>query len=91
MSYEIRFTESYTKRAAKFFKKHPELKERYAKTLYLLQDNPFHPSLRLHKLKGSLAEYHSVSIDMSYRITIDFVIEDGVIVPIDIGGHDDVY
>jgi mRNA-degrading endonuclease YafQ of YafQ-DinJ toxin-antitoxin module len=61
------------------------------KTMTLLLDNPFHPSLRLHKLQGKLGEYHSISIDMSYRVVIEFIIQEDVIIPIDIGSHDDVY
>lgn len=91
MSYEIRLTDTFKKKAARFFKKHPDLLDRYGKTLRLLQENPFHPSLRLHKLQGKLNDYHSVSIDMSYRITIDFLITESAIIPIDIGSHDDVY
>ena len=89
--YEIKLTDSYKKRALKFLKKHLNLKEKYIKTLTILENNPFHLSLRLHKSKGNLKDYHSVSIDMSHRITIDFIIEDEVIIPINIGTHDDVY
>jgi len=88
---EILYTDSYNKRARKFFKKHPELLGQYEKTLKLLEINPFHPSLRLHKLQGKLSELHSVSISISYRISIFFIIEDNQIVPIDIGSHEEVY
>ena len=50
-----------------------------------------HPSLRLHKLQGKLCEFHSISIDIEYRIIIDFIIKDDEIIPVDIGTHDDVY
>ena len=89
--YKIFFTKKYEKISKKFFKKHPNLKEKYSKTVLLLQANPWHPSLRLHKLKGSLSEYHSVSIDMEYRIIIDFIIVDDEVYLIDIGSHDEVY
>ncbi|MFH1525660.1 MAG: plasmid stabilization protein [Bacteroidota bacterium] len=85
------YTASYNKRAAKFIKKHPDLVNQYVKTLKLLELNPFHPSLRLHKMKGKLTEYYSVSINISYRLTIDFIIEEDKIIPIDIGSHDEVY
>jgi mRNA-degrading endonuclease YafQ of YafQ-DinJ toxin-antitoxin module len=49
------------------------------------------PSLRRHKLKGRLSELHSVSINLSYRMTIEFVIEGRTIVPVAIGSHDAVY
>ena len=89
--YKIIFTESYVKRATKFIKKHPELLKQYEKTLQLMELNPSHPSLRLHKLEGRLSDYYSVSINMSYRITIDFIIQDNEIIPINIGKHDEIY
>jgi proteic killer suppression protein len=88
---EIVYTDSYNKRARKFLKRHPELLGQYEKTLKLLEVNPFHPSLRTHKLQGRLSEMYSVSINISYRISIFFIIEDDQIVPIDIGAHEEVY
>ena len=89
--YKIIFTESYVKRAKKFAKKHPDLLNQYKKTLQLLELNPMHPSLRLHKIEGRLSEYYSISINMTYRITIDFIIIEKEITPINIGKHDEVY
>lgn len=89
--YKIIFTESYVKRAKKFAKKHPDLLNQYKKTLQLLEINPLHPSLRLHKLEGKLSDYFSVSINMTYRITIDFIIKEKEIIPINVGKHDEVY
>lgn len=88
---EILYTESYLKRAMKFIKKHPELVSQYAKTLKLLEINPYHPSLRLHRLHGKLSELYAVSINISYRMTIIFLIDGDRIVPVDIGSHDEVY
>jgi mRNA-degrading endonuclease YafQ of YafQ-DinJ toxin-antitoxin module len=88
---EIIYTESYNKRAAKFIKKHPDLLSQYQKTLELLEMNPHHSSLRLHKLKGKLSELYSISINISYRISIDFIFEDDKIIPIDVGSHDEIY
>jgi mRNA-degrading endonuclease YafQ of YafQ-DinJ toxin-antitoxin module len=88
---EITYTDSYNRRANKFFRKHPELLGQYEKTLKLLEANPFHPSLRLHRLQGRLSGLHSVSINMAYRISIFFIIEKDQIIPVDIGTHDEVY
>ena len=85
------FTDSYIKKAKKFVKKHPELLSQYEKTLKILELNPFHPSLRLHRLTGKLSELYSVSINMTYRISIDFIIDDKKIIPINVGKHDEVY
>jgi mRNA-degrading endonuclease YafQ of YafQ-DinJ toxin-antitoxin module len=91
MPYQLVFTDEYTRRALRFLKRHPELKAQYGKTLALLEMNPHHPSLRLHALQGKLQGLHSVSINLSYRITLELLIADGQIVPVNVGDHDAVY
>lgn len=88
MTYRIIYPESYLKRATKFLKKHPELRNQYQKTLELLEVNPLHPSLRLHGLQGRLKGLSSVSINISYRIVLEMVIQDQDIILIDVGNHD---
>ncbi len=89
--YKLIITESYQKRAKKFFAKHQEILKQYEKVLKILCLNPQHPSLRLHKLSGRLAGLSSISINISYRLIVHFVINDDQIIPIDIGSHDEVY
>lgn len=91
MTFTIVFSASYEKRAKKFFKQHPDLLGLYEKVLTLLALNPHHPSLRLHKLKGNLKTLHSISINLQYRISLEFLIHDQEIILIDIGSHDGVY
>jgi addiction module RelE/StbE family toxin len=91
MSYKILITDSYLKKLKKFLKKHPDILERYSKTMQILEVNPYHPSLRIHKLQGNLKEYSSISINLQYRVVIDFIIQDDEIIPIDIGTHEEVY
>ena len=91
MSWSLVFTAQYEKRARRFLKRHPELSRQYVKTLQLLEANPFHPSLRLHALTGRLTGLHSISINISYRITIELLIDGEEIIPIDVGDHDAVY
>ena len=85
------FTEQYEKRALRFLKRHPELEKQYLKTLQLMEANPLHPSLRLHPLAGRLSGLHSVSINLSYRITLEFLIHDQEIIPVNVGDHDTMY
>ncbi|TVR73372.1 MAG: plasmid stabilization protein [Spirochaetaceae bacterium] len=59
---EIIYTQSYIRKARKFARRHPDLPGQYEKTLKLLEANPSHPSLRLHKLTGRLDGLYSVSI-----------------------------
>lgn len=91
MSYCLVFTEAYNKRAAKWIKRHPELRQQYLKALQLLELNPFHPSLRLHSLGGRLQGVHAVAINLSYRITLELLVTDQEIVLISVGDHDVVY
>jgi mRNA-degrading endonuclease YafQ of YafQ-DinJ toxin-antitoxin module len=91
MTYSLVFTEQYNRRAAKWLKKHPNLRSNYLKTLQLLELNPLHPSLRLHGLSGRLAGLHSVSINLSYRLTLELLISERDIILINIGDHDAVY
>jgi len=91
MPYKLVFPESYIRRARKFLKKHPEIHGQYRKTLELLQLNPFHPSLKLHSLQGRLSGLSSVSINISYRIVLELIIEGDEILLVNIGKHDQVY
>lgn len=88
MPYNITRTDEYFKKSLKFFKKHPEMQSKYEKTLTLLSANPHHPSLRLYKLQGNLKAF---SLDLQYRIILDFIIVEEVIILLDIGTHDEVY
>ena len=89
MSYKLVYDDKFIKKSVKFLKKHPKLKDRYYKTLKILENNPFHPSLRLHKLQGT--DYHSVSITMNYRIVLYFLVVDNEIYLLDIDNHDNAY
>lgn len=91
MSFQLLFTDQYVKRAVRFLKRHPDVQKQYLKTLQLLEINPHHPSLRLHALAGRLDGLHSVSINLSYRITLELLIQDQQIIPINVGDHDAVY
>lgn len=91
MTYTLIYTNSYIKRASKFVKKHPDLISQYKKTLKLLEIDPHHPSLRLHPLKGKLKDLHSVSINISYRITLEFMLIKKEILLVNVGHHGEIY
>ena len=81
----------FLRQARKFFKKHPDLKPRFAKVLADLQRDPFQPQLELHPLTGKLAGCHAISLTDSYRITLTLLITEQEIILLDIGSHDEVY
>lgn len=87
MPFQLIYPESYIKGARKFLRKHPEVHNQYRKTLELLELNPFHPSLRLHALEGRLNGLSLVSINMRYRIVLEFEINNEEIILINVGDH----
>lgn len=84
---ELTFTKSFDDEFAKISKGNISLKKKVIKQLSLIQHNPRHPSLRLHKLQGE--DYWSISVDRSIRILIR--IESRAMYVYHIGKHEDVY
>lgn len=69
------------------FLKIPAMIQRKAsKTEKIFRENAFHPSLRLHKLKGKLDGLWSISVERKYRIIFKPQ-EDGVMLFISMGLH----
>jgi len=79
------YTFSYEEKAKKFLKKHPNKKSQYKKTLELLELNPYHPTLQSHQFTTSSYESCSVSINLSYRISLDFLVSEQEIILVNIG------
>jgi mRNA-degrading endonuclease YafQ of YafQ-DinJ toxin-antitoxin module len=84
---KLRLTASFEREFVKITKGNTPLKKKVIKTLDIVSQNPRHPSLRLHKLKGE--SYWSISVDMSVRILILF--KNDAIYVYHIGKHEDVY
>lgn len=89
--FSVTASEKFLRQARKFFKKHPDLRPRFAAIIAALQQDPFQPGLALHSLAGKLAGCHAVSLTYSYRITLTLLITDKEIILLDIGSHDEVY
>jgi len=64
--YSSKFAREYRKLPLKI-KKIAEEKEK------IFRKNPFDPRLKTHKLKGSLKDFFSFSIDQKYRIIFEFI------------------
>ena len=81
----------FLKRAKKFFRKHPDLKQRFAGIVDTLKKDPSHPRLELHSLGGKLNGSQAISLTDGYRITLTVMVTDKEIILLDIGSHDEVY
>ena len=89
--YAIVTPDQFLLQARKFFRKHPDLKARFAKVVQDLQVDPFSPQLALHPLSGKLKGLYAISLAYSYRITLTLMVSEKEIVLLDIGSHDEVY
>lgn len=84
-------SEQFLRQARKFFKKHPDLRSRFASVFDALKQDPFQPSLGLHPLSGKFDGCHAVRLTYSYRITLTLLVTEIEIILLDIGSHDEVY
>lgn len=91
----LNFSSSFKRAFRSKVKQNPDLEAKISQKLEILVNNPFHPSLKTHKLKGSLSGVWSFSIDYDYRIVFKFVTNklsgEEEILLINIGSHDEVY
>jgi len=83
--------ERYQRKERNFFKKHPELLDKYGHLLKQLKIDPFESKLKTHQLKGTLSEFYACNLTYQYRIIFTFIIRNDMIILIDIGTHDEVY
>ncbi len=86
---------SFKRAFKKLIKKNPRLKNQVLGILDLLENDPFTPSLKSHKLTGDLDRYWSCSVNYDCRIIFTFSkdeeSEETLIILVDIGSHDEVY
>lgn len=91
MRFKIITTEYFFRRARRFLRKHPELRERFAQIVDDLKANPYAPHLRYHHLGGALGDVESVSLTYEYRIILTVRVTEKEVILLDVGSHDEVY
>jgi len=86
---------SFRRAVKKTVRRQPDLREQIDRALRRLADDPFHPALRTHKLKGELSGTWACTVEYDCRIILEFVKNpetgEEEILLIDIGTHDEVY
>ena len=81
---------SFKRAYKKSTKANPNLKDKIAKALEIFVNDPFHPSLRTHKLSGRLEGLWAFVVEHDCRVVVRFLGEGNVLL-IDVGKHDEVY
>ncbi len=86
---------NFTRALRRKIRQNPLLHQSVVTTVRQLADDPFHPSLHSHKLKGSLAGVWACTVDYDNRILFEFVddpnSEENAIHLLALGTHDEVY
>jgi addiction module RelE/StbE family toxin len=63
----------YTPEFIRLWRKIPkQIKNKAVKREKIFRENPFHPQLKTHKLKGALSGFYSFYIDYHWRIVFHF-------------------
>lgn len=85
------WTPTFIRTARKLLRKNPGLQAEFQTVIEQLENDPSHPRLRLHPLKGTLKGKHAVSLTYSHRIVVLLRLNRQDIDLLDVGTHDDVY
>ena len=64
-----------------------KLQRLVAKKLLLFENNPYHPGMNTHKLKGPLSGFWAFYVNYRYRILFRFL-ENNTVIYYDIDTHD---
>ncbi len=81
---------SFKRAYRRTIKAHPNLEDRISECLEVFVRDPFHSSLRTHKLSGKLKGLWAFAVEYDCRVVFRFL-ENGDALLIDIGRHDEVY
>jgi addiction module RelE/StbE family toxin len=80
----VTFTTPFLRQLKKL---HPNLQEEAVEKVELFEQNPKHPSLKMHKLKGRLKDRWSFSVNYKTRIVFMYLTRDEVVL-LAVGNHD---
>lgn len=87
---EVAFSSSFKRAFKRRIKGNVGLETRFWARVETFQNNPFHQTLRTHKLSGRLKHLWAFSIEYDLRVVFSFLEDDRVLF-VDIGTHDEVY
>lgn len=92
---DLVWTPAFSRAFKRLIRQNPQLRPSIEATLEQLLKDPFHPTLKTHKLKGDLQGRWSCSIDYNNRIVFEFVTNSNFgteeILLLALGSHDEVY
>jgi addiction module RelE/StbE family toxin len=88
---EVSFSQTFINKYKRKIKKNKQIESSFQKKIKIFLNNPFHNTLRTHKLTGNLKDLWSFSIQFDIRVIFYFEDNNSKAIFIDIGSHDEVY
>ncbi len=91
---QLVWSQTFVRAYQRCLKRNPQLQSDIKRVLQLLVEDPFHPQLKTHKLKGKLEGVWASSVAYDCRLVFEFVANPGNeddIFLIEIGTHEEVY
>ncbi len=89
---ELVWDEKFKRIYKKWRQKHPDLDEQFKNKMELFLIDPFHQSLKTHRLSGILKGLWATRINYEHRLIFKFIDkENKKVLLIDIGTHKEVY
>lgn len=85
----IEFSSDFEDKLKKYKRKDNTKYKKILRKIAFFKNNPRHPSLRIHKLKGELREYWSFWVEGDLRIL--YIYQEDKITFLDIGTHREIY
>jgi addiction module RelE/StbE family toxin len=81
-----------TSQFKKLYKKLPKkAQEQFGTRLTLFLQEPQHPQLNLHKLKGEYRDYWSINVTGDYRLVFKLIEDENALLLVNIGTHSQLY
>ena len=81
----------FTKHFKKQYRKQPKkIQQQFDARYRLWRDDPTDPTLRVHRLKGTLSKYHSFNVTGDIRVLYE-IIDDQIYIFDMIGSHSQLY
>ena len=76
---KIAYSPAFARAYKKQIKNQSELQELFNERVDLFIQDPYHPQLRTHKLKGILKDFYSFNLDYDLRVIFYFASDNEVI------------
>lgn len=89
--WQLTWSDAFTRKCRKLLRRNRDIEDALAATLTLLVQDPHHPHLKLHPLRGDLQGLWAARVTYSLRLVLILKEPEQEIVLLALGSHDEAY